>query len=141
MWLMLLVLAAVVAADQGSKAMVMARLPEGAPTRGAVLGVRLRHVVNRRRPWRSVAAVRLMTVAWLLLAAAGCLLASAIDLGAARVAVGALVGGAAGNLIDGVRRRAVTDFIDLRVWPVFNVADAALTAGAALLAWSAIRSL
>jgi lipoprotein signal peptidase len=28
----------------------------------------------------------------------------------------------------------VTDFIDLRIWPVFNVADIAITAGFALLA-------
>jgi signal peptidase II len=40
-----------------------------------------------------------------------------------------LMGGAAGNLIDRVRLGRVIDFIDFRVWPVFNIADIAITAG------------
>jgi signal peptidase II len=51
------------------------------------------------------------------------------------VGTGAIVGGAAGNLIDGVRRAGVLDFIDVRVWPVFNLADAAIVAGAILIAY------
>jgi signal peptidase II len=46
-----------------------------------------------------------------------------------------LMGGAAGNLIDRLRFGCVIDFLDFRVWPVFNVADSAITVGAALLAW------
>jgi signal peptidase II len=46
-------------------------------------------------------------------------------------------GGALGNLIDRVREGAVTDFVRWRVgdhlWPIFNVADAALLIGAVLL--------
>ena len=42
---------------------------------------------------------------------------------------GLLVGGAAGNLIDRAREGAVTDFVDLPLWPAFNVADAAITIG------------
>ena len=42
---------------------------------------------------------------------------------------GLLVGGAAGNLIDRAREGAVTDFVDLVLWPAFNVADAAITFG------------
>jgi len=45
-----------------------------------------------------------------------------------------LQGGAAGNLLDRLRQGFVTDFLDFRVWPVFNLADIALTVGAALLA-------
>ena len=45
------------------------------------------------------------------------------------VALGAAIGGATGNLVDIMRRGAVVDFIDLRVWPVFNLADAAIVAG------------
>src|SRR5256712_2486751 len=48
-------------------------------------------------------------------------------------ALALLAGGAAGNLIDRVRLGAVIDYIDLRIWPVFNLADIAVTAGAALL--------
>jgi signal peptidase II len=33
----------------------------------------------------------------------------------------------------------VVDFIDLHVWPVFNVADSAVVIGALLLAWSSFR--
>jgi signal peptidase II len=42
---------------------------------------------------------------------------------------GLLVGGAAGNLIDRAREGAVTDFVDLPLWPAFNVADMAITVG------------
>lgn len=42
-------------------------------------------------------------------------------------------GGAMGNLVDRVAQGRVTDFLDFHVWPVFNVADIALTAGAGLL--------
>jgi signal peptidase II len=40
-----------------------------------------------------------------------------------------LVGGALGNLLDRVREGAVTDFVDLPLWPAFNVADMAITFG------------
>jgi len=43
--------------------------------------------------------------------------------------VGAALGGAAGNLIDILRRRAIVDFIDVGWWPVFNVADVGIVAG------------
>jgi signal peptidase II len=45
------------------------------------------------------------------------------------------LGGAAGNLVDRVRLGHVIDFIDFRVWPVFNVADTAITIGACLVAY------
>jgi signal peptidase II len=45
------------------------------------------------------------------------------------IAIGAALGGAAGNLIDVMRSRAVPDFIDFRFWPAFNLADVAIIAG------------
>src|SRR3989344_4944906 len=42
-------------------------------------------------------------------------------------AVGLLLGGTLGNFIDRALIGAVTDFIDFRVWPVFNIADSAVT--------------
>ena len=42
------------------------------------------------------------------------------------------LGGAVGNLIDRVRLGYVTDFIDVRVWPVFNIADSAIVVGAGI---------
>lgn len=41
-----------------------------------------------------------------------------------------ILGGAVGNLIDRIRLRYVIDFIDLKIWPSFNIADAAITIGA-----------
>jgi signal peptidase II len=42
---------------------------------------------------------------------------------------GLLLGGALGNIIDRVRLDAVTDFLDLPLWPAFNVADISITFG------------
>ncbi|MDP3730120.1 MAG: signal peptidase II [Candidatus Omnitrophota bacterium] len=49
-------------------------------------------------------------------------------------ALGLILGGAAGNLIDRVLFGYVIDFLDFRVWPVFNIADASITIGAFILA-------
>jgi signal peptidase II len=53
------------------------------------------------------------------------------------LAIGLLAGGAIGNLVDRVLRDGVVDFIDVSVWPSFNVADIAITAGAAILVLAA----
>ncbi len=52
-----------------------------------------------------------------------------------RVALGLILGGALGNALDRVVFGSVTDFIDLRFWPVFNLADSAIVVGAVILAW------
>jgi signal peptidase II len=55
----------------------------------------------------------------------------------AGVALGLIIGGALGNVIDRVRFGAVVDFLDFHAygyhWPAFNVADSAICVGAALL--------
>ena len=60
-------------------------------------------------------------------------------------ALGLVLGGALGNLTDRALRGPglsgrVIDFVDLHIWPVFNVADAAIVCGAVLLAWSSYRA-
>ena len=45
------------------------------------------------------------------------------------IPAGLLVGGALANLADRVRDGAVTDFINLPLWPTFNLADVAITCG------------
>ena len=50
------------------------------------------------------------------------------------MALGMQFGGAIGNLIDRLHQGYVTDFFDLRVWPVFNVADSCIVTGVAILA-------
>jgi signal peptidase II len=63
---------------------------------------------------------------------------------ARRVLLGLILGGAVGNLIDRVASGEVIDFLQIGVaghyWPVFNVADAGVTVGAALLILYALRS-
>jgi signal peptidase II len=56
-----------------------------------------------------------------------------------RMVLGLQLGGAVGNLVDRLRQGFVVDFIDLNFWPlhewpVFNLADASIVAGVALLA-------
>src|SRR5690606_8762285 len=55
------------------------------------------------------------------------------------LAVGLLLGGAAGNLIDRIAHEAVTDFIKLPMWPAFNLADIAITVGVIMLGWAYLR--
>jgi signal peptidase II len=54
------------------------------------------------------------------------------------VAIGLIVGGAVGNLIDRIRLGYVVDFVAIGPWPNFNVADSAVTLGvvALLLTWT-----
>jgi signal peptidase II len=58
------------------------------------------------------------------------------------VAVGLIAGGALGNAIDRVVRGAVADFFDVHVagyhWPAFNIADAGISVGVALLVYDAL---
>lgn len=62
------------------------------------------------------------------------------------IATGCIIGGALGNVVDRVFRGsgfmggAVVDFIDLRWWPVFNVADIGIVCGALAVAYSMIVS-
>ncbi|MDP2729998.1 MAG: signal peptidase II [Dehalococcoidales bacterium] len=52
-----------------------------------------------------------------------------------KLALGLVIGGTIGNLLDRLRFGYVTDFMDVSIWPVFNVADASITVGAILLAY------
>ena len=46
---------------------------------------------------------------------------------------GLIIGGAIGNLIDRIRLNYVVDYLDFRIWPVFNLADSAIVFGAGIL--------
>lgn len=54
----------------------------------------------------------------------------------ARTAVSLYIGGALGNLIDRIQFGSVTDFIDFRVWPSFNVADASMVTAVIMFMYS-----
>ena len=49
------------------------------------------------------------------------------------IAIGMMLGGAAGNLIDRIAKGRVTDFIDFPRFPAFNVADASISVGIAVI--------
>jgi len=129
-----IVLAVVVAVDQGVKAWITAALERG--ERRDLLP--LVDLVNSRNTG----------VAFGLLEDRGALVGIAVGLAVAALLVffarnarqsalwfpvGMLLGGAVGNVIDRVREGAVIDFLKLPAWPAFNVADAAITVGVVVL--------
>ncbi len=56
-----------------------------------------------------------------------------------RIFLSLILAGAVGNLIDRIRFGYVLDFLDFRIWPVFNIADTAITVGTALLIFRMLR--
>ena len=136
---MLAVAGLVVAADQASKAAIVSGLEVGERV-DLSLGVDLERVTNNG------VAFGLLYDASDGIVLAVTLGALALVLGwfatdAARpqlwIGVGLLTGGALGNLADRVRDGAVTDFIDPPLWPAFNLADIAITAGVVVLVLTA----
>jgi signal peptidase II len=136
-----LVLAAVLIADQVSKALVRAHLAIG--DENAIFpGLTLVHVRNRGVAFSAlegrtgivtavIALAVLALVAWFARHAARPLV---------WLPVGLLAGGAAGNILDRARHGAVTDFLKLPAWPAFNVADMAITIGVLALLYVVERS-
>jgi signal peptidase II len=62
-----------------------------------------------------------------------------LDTTLSRSALGLLLGGTVGNLADRLRLGYVTDFIDIGIWPAFNIADSAIVVGASILAFFFLR--
>lgn len=128
----------VLALDQVSKFLVLDRLAFGASVPVFAGAVNITLVRNPGgafgilQSWAGI--LTLATIA--MVAAVAVLVHREETLPVSRgLALALLLGGAAGNLTDRLRLGFVVDFIDLRVWPVFNVADAAITAGIAILAY------
>jgi signal peptidase II len=94
-----------------------------------------RRVAHRKRVYESAAGRSALVGVWLAALASATVLCAAsawFQSGPARVGLGLALGGAAGNLLDVLRRRHVVDFIDLGWWPVFNVADVGIVGGLGL---------
>ena len=130
----LLVLTVVAVCDQATKYFVLAQ-PRTVAARAPGLVIR---PVRFVRPSFVQSRGRISLVfTWLLAAASIAILigAGAIDTWPARIGVGTALGGALGNLVDILRHRAVTDFIDLGWWPAFNLADIGIVCGLALALW------
>ena len=124
------VTAAVVVADQATKALVRARVELGHRD-GIFPGVELVHVRNRGVAFGlfSDGGVVLVAIGVISVLALLAFFATHSRRPLVWLPTGLLLGGAAGNLIDRLRQGFVTDFIDLPLWPAFNVADACITIG------------
>ena len=141
--LLLAVAAATFGADQTAKVAVRSTLDPETPFNLIGAHVRLALVHN------TGSAFGLITSGWVLMLVGGVVcVAIVVYVTAARglerspghaLPLGLVLGGSCGNLVDRIRTGGVTDFIDLRVWPVFNLADVAITVGIALLALGLMR--
>jgi len=138
---------ATLALDQVSKALAQSSLLLGQPV--PVLGdfVRLTLVHNSGAAFGLFPGRRLPFILISMLAIGVVLYLFARDAYRSplnRVLLGCILGGAIGNLVDRIRWGSVVDFIDVGAgslrWPVFNVADSAVTMGVILLAWNLARS-
>jgi signal peptidase II len=129
-----LVVLVVLVLDQATKALVVSGLARG-DRRDVFAGIDLVHVRNKGIAFGLLdgggAALTVVTLAALVL------LLVYFALHAARpylwLPTGLLLGGAAGNLLDRAREGAVIDFVDLPLWPAFNVADISITLGVVTL--------
>ncbi len=135
-WLALAALAtAAVIADQVTKYVVASnlRLDEGIHVIGPFW---IRHVQNSGIAFglfsSATAAVIVLTaiaVAWML----GYFARSGARHPVLPIALGLVIGGSVSNLADRVRLGHVTDFLDFRYWPAFNLADSFIVVGVGIL--------
>jgi len=140
-WALLLGVAAVaLALDQATKAWAVATLGDGHVVE-LVGSLRLRYVANHGSAF-SLADGRGPLISLLAIIVVAVLLRTGrhATRPVVAVALGMVLGGALGNLIDRAVREGdgflgggVVDFVDLQWWPVFNLADSAIVVGAALL--------
>jgi signal peptidase II len=125
-----LVAVATVAADQAAKAVVRGTIDRGDEV-DLILGIQLVNVRNRGIAFGLFSSGGVLLVLFALAALAALLVffSRHRDRPLVWLPTGLLIGGATGNLIDRTREGAVTDFIDLPLWPAFNLADTAITFG------------
>jgi signal peptidase II len=130
--LALVVAALVVAADQASKWLVRAAADD-LPLRLAG-GLRIDLTYNSGISFSRFAGAGPIVVVLVAVVAAGVSVALVLSPPRYRLALGIILGGAVGNLIDRLRfDGAVVDFVGFYSWPSFNLADAAIVVGTVLL--------
>ena len=135
--------AATLALDQLAKAAAVANLVPGSSV--SLLGGWLRLTLT----CNTESAFGLVSARWLLIAVGGLVCAGILAYvflsegrpraGLPAWPLGLVFGGSLGNLADRIRTGGVLDLIDLRVWPVFNLADIAITVGVVALLVGAMR--
>jgi signal peptidase II len=121
---------ATVAADQAVKAVVRTTIERGEEVE-LLLGIQLVNVRNRGIAFGLFAGGGAVLVIFAVAALAALLIffARHRDRPLVWLPTGLLIGGALGNLLDRTLEGAVTDFVDLPLWPAFNLADVAITLG------------
>ena len=142
-WARMIAVAAVaVALDQASKGVLRGALEPG-EHRDLILGFELSRVTNSGIAFGVLDGAAESVVIAVTAGALALILGWFVAAGERRgmwLGVGLLIGGALGNLIDRVREDGVTDFIDPPMWPAFNLADVAITAGVVVLALAALAA-
>lgn len=137
---------AVLVSDIISKAIVVETLSDRPPVELFGGLVRLIHARNTGAAF-SIAEGQTLVLSVIALVVVGAIIRTARRLGSTAWAVclGLILGGALGNLVDrlfrapGPLQGAVVDWIDFRVWPVFNFADSALVIGVCLAVFLEVR--
>ena len=128
--------ALVFVADQVTKNVIRATLLPGqsVPQDG---WVRLTHVTNTGAAFGLFPDQSLVLLVTTLVGVAAIVLYylyPPVDTPFLTLSLGLQLGGAMGNLLDRLTQGHVTDFLDFRIWPVFNVADSAIVVGVIVLA-------
>ncbi len=90
--------------------------------------------------WMRRVAVSHLDMLWLWLIPAAALIIVAVWMPSLSVFVGLMLGGSLSNAVEGSLRGSVTDYISLRFWPAFNIADIAITVGAVGIAIELLRT-
>lgn len=134
---------AVIVADQISKAWVRAALTLNIEHEVIPGWLSFSHILNKGAAWGMLSGQRWFLIAitlFVMVIVSQMAREFAPHSAMARLGLGLILGGAIGNLIDRIWQGAVTDFIDLqtpiewiRTFPVFNIADSALTVGVIVL--------
>jgi signal peptidase II len=142
-WLWLAV--AIVAADRATKFAIERLTPEGFRWTLVPNFVDLVHSVNpgvafglfSESAYKWISSVLVLSSAAVILLLVWLLLTGFSSRTESQAGIALIVGGAAGNLLDRLLHSGVTDFLELHAgslrWPAFNLADSAITIGAALL--------
>ncbi len=138
-WITPVIALAILGLDQLSKSLVRSHIPLGAswaPFKGIERFFSFTHVTNRGiafgllPEWGDCFLYLGIVVVFLMLFYQHRLKETSPFL---YLCFGMQLGGALGNLLDRICYGYVTDFLDFKFWPVFNVADSAITIGTLLL--------
>ncbi len=126
-------------ADQASKIIIRKLLPEGAGVDSLSPWVAIIHCRNTGAAFGLLQGMAWLLIPFTILAVAA-VVYMAFHYRHLALPLGFIAGGSLGNIVDRISRGFVTDFISLPCWPVFNLADLFITAGAAFLALMLMKS-